>query len=94
MDVFLLPSRFEGLGIVVVEAAACGLPCLVSDQVPEEVSFAETIRHVPLSLPAWNEVLEELIQAQADRRGGVDVTRAAGYDIRQQAKVMEALYED
>lgn len=94
MDVFLLPSRFEGLGIVVVEAAACGLPCLVSDQVPEEVSFAETIRHVPLSLPVWSEVLEELIQAQADRRGGVDVTRAAGYDIRQQAKVLEALYED
>lgn len=94
MDVFLLPSRFEGLGIVVVEAATSGLPCLVSDQVPEEVSFAETIRHVPLSLPVWNEALEELTQVQVDRRSGVDVTRAAGYDIRQQAKVLEALYED
>jgi glycosyltransferase involved in cell wall biosynthesis len=36
MDVFLFPSIHEGLGIVVVEAQAAGLPCVVSDGVPEE----------------------------------------------------------
>lgn len=36
MDAFLFPSRYEGLGLVVLEAQAAGLPCLVSDMVPEE----------------------------------------------------------
>lgn len=36
MDCFVLPSRYEGLGLVAVEAQAAGLPCLVSDRVPQE----------------------------------------------------------
>lgn len=36
-DVFLFPSVFEGLGIVLIEAQAAGLPCLVSDTVPKMV---------------------------------------------------------
>lgn len=36
MDCFVFPSRYEGLGLVVVEAQAAGLPCLISDRVPTE----------------------------------------------------------
>ncbi len=36
MDCFVFPSRYEGLGLVVVEAQAAGLPCLISDRVPAE----------------------------------------------------------
>jgi glycosyltransferase involved in cell wall biosynthesis len=36
MDAFLFPSHYEGLGLVVLEAQAAALPCLVSDAVPEE----------------------------------------------------------
>jgi glycosyltransferase involved in cell wall biosynthesis len=36
MDCFVFPSRYEGLGLVAVEAQAAGLPCLVSDRVPNE----------------------------------------------------------
>ena len=35
-DLFFMPSAFEGLGIVIVEAQAAGLKCLVSDVVPHE----------------------------------------------------------
>jgi glycosyltransferase involved in cell wall biosynthesis len=38
MDCFLFPSLYEGLGLVAVEAQAAGLPCLLSDRVPEEAS--------------------------------------------------------
>lgn len=39
MDLFLLPSLFEGLPLVLVEAQAAGLPCLVSDTVPYEADL-------------------------------------------------------
>lgn len=93
MDVFLLPSRFEGLGIAAVEAAASGLPCLVSDQVPREVAFAENIRHIPLDIPDWTAALEEASRLHMNRQDGAEAVRAAGYDIKRQAKVLEVLYE-
>ncbi|MCI9331683.1 MAG: glycosyltransferase family 1 protein [Oscillibacter sp.] len=93
MDLFLLPSRFEGLGIVAVEAAASGLPCVVSSQVPDDVAFTKNIWHRPLDIPAWLSAVEELASREYDRNSGFEAVRAAGYDIRQQAKVLEGLYE-
>lgn len=39
MDVFCMPSVYEGFGIVAIEAQACGIPCLVSDAVPKEADM-------------------------------------------------------
>lgn len=36
MDIFCFPSRFEGLGLSLVEAEANGLPCVISDTIPKE----------------------------------------------------------
>lgn len=40
MDVFLFPSLYEGLGLVLIEAQAAGLTSVVSDVTPEEVTLA------------------------------------------------------
>jgi glycosyltransferase involved in cell wall biosynthesis len=53
MDCFLLPSRYEGLGLVAVEAQAAGLPCLLSDRIPSEATVDPSlVRVLSLDRPA------------------------------------------
>ena len=50
MDVFLFPSKWEGLGLVAIEAQAAGLPCLMSDTIPSDTDIVpELIRRMPIS---------------------------------------------
>ena len=49
MDVFVLPSHFEGLGIVLIEAQASGLHCIASDVIPEEANVAEDVTFLSLN---------------------------------------------
>lgn len=58
MDAFLFPSRHEGLGIVLLEAQAAGLPCVLSDVVPREADVVPQLMHrLPLTAPpsTWAE---------------------------------------
>ena len=49
MDVFLLPSRFEGLPLVLVEAQAAGLKCFTSkDVVSDECNVTQSVRFISL----------------------------------------------
>ena len=62
MDGFILPSRYEGLGLVAVEAQAAGLPCLLSDRVPAEaIVDPSLVRVLSLDDPAsWADALLRL----------------------------------
>lgn len=59
-DVFLFPSLFEGLGLVVVEAQSAGCPVVISDVVPHEADVvSRLITRLPLSSPTeqWAEAI-------------------------------------
>ena len=43
MDIFLFPSFFEGSGLVILEAQTAGLPCVISDTIPEEATVIKPL---------------------------------------------------
>ena len=49
MDLFLFPSLYEGLGMVVVEAQASGLPCIVSTEIPRIVQILSDVSFLELN---------------------------------------------
>lgn len=48
MDIFFMPSNFEGLPVTAVEAQAAGLPCVLSDTITREVVYTDQVQFVPL----------------------------------------------
>ena len=70
MDLFLFPSLYEGLGMVVVEAQCSNLPCIVSSEVPKIVKIGSNIIFVSLEndIYYWAEKVN-LIVEQYKKRG-------------------------
>lgn len=96
MDVFLLPSIYEGLGRVLIEAQAADLPCVVSAKViPEEAKILETYETVPLSWTSekWADRVIKSAEYH-ERKNRLKEIQQAGYDIRSVAKELEKLYID
>lgn len=94
MDVFLLPSLFEGLPVVGVEAQAAGLPCIFSDRVTDEIALSDQVMRLSLDAEneKWAEAIEYLIKNKKDRKQGAGLVRKAGYDIATEAERLQNLY--
>lgn len=93
MEVFVLPSRFEGLPIVLVEAQAAGLQCVASVQVTREADITGNVAFLPLEVEVWQEAILQ-VAAGYERKCMDAVIKAAGYDLKQQIKVLEELYAE
>lgn len=101
MDLFLLPSKFEGLGIAYLEAQANGLPCFGSDRVPEETQVTGLMHRISLDTGAGEWAIEMLRAYEAQQeKHKVDISlfEKCGYDIRfvrnRLCDVYEACYNE
>jgi len=94
MDAFSLPSAYEGLGIVGVEAQANGLPCFFSKRVPEEAGITDCANFIGLEEPVEKWAQEILAKKNADRAGYLQKVKDAGYEIMVEAKKLEKFYEE
>ncbi|MEK5256439.1 glycosyltransferase [Paenibacillus sp. FSL F4-0125] len=93
MDVFLFPSNYEGLGIVIIEAQAAGLKCIVSaDVIPQEVKITDLVEFVSLKEAPdyWAERV--LSVADSSRRNTYLEIKKAGFHINDIAIQMQNLF--
>lgn len=94
-DAFVLPSLYEGLGLVGVEAQAAGLPCVLSDRITREVDLTETCGFLPIDDPdAWAEALCALEPSSDDERAGIDHADFTNYDVVRQGQWLTQKYLD
>ena len=96
MDVFVFPSKFEGLSVTMVEAQKSGLPCFVSDAVSVDTKVTDLVTFLSLDKDEkeWaGEVLKmkdsAVRKAFVNQGGEVPVT----WDMKQVVKRLENIYE-
>jgi len=96
MDLFALPSHFEGLPVVGVEAQAAGLPVLFSDKITRQAGLTGDVWFLPIDLSAtqrWAEVARQVAERpEGDRRAGCERVRQAGFTIQDTVQDFLGLY--
>lgn len=90
MDVFALPSLFEGFSIAALEAQANGLTVVASTGVVMESQVAENFRRISLeNKGAWEKALIEMDTGRTDNTEKIG---SRGLDIRETASLVRSIY--
>ncbi|MBW4592660.1 MAG: glycosyltransferase family 1 protein [Brasilonema angustatum HA4187-MV1] len=98
MDIFLFPSLYEGLPLVLVEAQAARLPCIFSDVIAEETDVVKFMMHrLSLSQPAsvWAEAILEFkaFKPKFTRTDALKTVKASSLNIVNTLEILQKIYD-
>lgn len=89
-DIFVFPSKFEGLGIAAIEAQSTGIPCIASEEVPLIARVTDNMEYLKLDVDEWcKRILNDNLNI--DIEGNMKV-KAQGWDIRTCANELQMMY--
>ncbi len=96
MDVFVFPSKWEGLGIALIEAQTSGLICVASDRVPKLVNITNNVEYMSLELSSkeWIKTIESKYNKNVDRTIGYEMVKRSDYNIANNIALLEEIYGD
>lgn len=95
MDIFVFPSLFEGVPMALIEAQAAGLPCVISDTIPQAALVSDNVHIMSLSVSAkeWSSEIFEILR-RSTRRSDEELLQKSGFDIRTNSyELKEYLYK-
>lgn len=90
MDVFVFPSHYEGLSIVLVEAQVSGLKCVVSDSINTAAILSERTYPISLNCPA-NEWVDLILNDTVLNKQYGDLNQ---FNLRNEIKKIEKIYSN
>lgn len=97
MDIFVFPSKSEGLGLVAVEAQISGLPCVVSDVVPKEIVVGNNVTFVSLkeSASSWANTILNLSTSTEKRKDFYNSNQSLilRYDMNSCVRILDDCYQ-
>lgn len=94
MDVFILPSLFEGLGIVAIEAQAAGTPIIISDGVPDTANITPICKKLNLtdSASKWAEEAIKIAKSKLAHTNMQKYIIKSGFDMQSTVNWLEEFY--
>ena len=94
-DIFLLPSKYEGLGIVFLEAECSGLPIYTSTKVPHEIKKCNLVHFLSLkhSHKFWATEILKKYQKDTNRNDYFEILKNTDYDLDKNHDALINLYE-
>lgn len=92
-DCFLMPSKWEGFPVALIEAETAGVPAFVSDTVTRQAQLNKNVEYLDLNIgaKAWAECIVKGLE-KAERIHGASAIIDAGFDIKRTAEQLTKVY--